>query len=69
MIVSGGNVCCEWLMKKDEESTLFWQNFQLYLFGILFNVTMLLVQVVSGGTEPMAGGVFHGFTGVTVLIV
>lgn len=68
LVVSGGNVTCEYLMKKDNEQTLFWQNFQLYTFGILFNVIAMGVQSLSGG-GVVEGGFFEGMGWWTVAIV
>jgi len=59
LVVSGGNVAFEWLMKADEVQTLFWQNFQLYVFGIIFNTMVLGAEMVSG-TGSLEKGLFHG---------
>lgn len=68
LVVSGGNVACEFLMKKDKEQTLFWQNFQLYTFGILFNMIAMGVQSLSGN-GIVEGGFFQGMGWWTVAIV
>ena len=68
MIVSGGNVSCEWIMKKDKEETLFWQNFQLYSFGIVFNLVGYASQWAAGNSGAEKG-FFEGFTIWTWLII
>lgn len=68
LIVSGGNVTFEWLMKADKDQTLFWQNFQLYTFGIVFNLTAIGFQLISGHSS-LEHGLFHGMGLWTVAII
>jgi len=68
IIVSGGNVSCEWIMKRDKEETLFWQNFQLYSFGIAFNLFGFGCQW-AGGNAGTEAGLFDGFSLWTWLII
>lgn len=71
LVVSGGNVTCEWLMKKDKDETLFWQNFQLYIFGMVFNVVGLGIHHISGRSDlpSVREGLFVGWGWYTVVIV
>lgn len=54
----------EFLMKKNNES-LYWQNTQLYAFGVIFNVLRL---VLAGGWQKL-WGLFNGYNIVTWLVV
>jgi len=55
-------------MKRDKEDTLFWQNFQLYLFGIGFNLIGFIYQY-SVGQSKTEKGYFSGFSIWTVIII
>ncbi|KAH7441380.1 hypothetical protein KP509_03G035500 [Ceratopteris richardii] len=57
-------VYTEFLMKKTNES-LYWQNAQLYLFGVLFNFLRL---VLEGGWQKV-WGLFNGYDVMTWLVV
>ncbi|KAK9845405.1 hypothetical protein WJX81_005725 [Elliptochloris bilobata] len=63
-------VYTEWVMKRTSDS-LYWQNMQLYSFGVLFNALGLTIGDVRAG---FVGGVWltslvHGYNWVTVLVV
>lgn len=57
-------VYTEFLMKKTNES-LYWQNTQLYVFGVLFNFLRLLLE----GGWPKIWGLCDGYDFVTWLVV
>lgn len=63
-------VYTEFLLKRNSDS-LYWQNAQLYFFGVLFNALNLTMEDVSGGFQRgfwMRDGL-RGFNGVTWMIV
>lgn len=57
-------VYTEFIMKKNDES-LYWQNVQLYGFGVLFNFLRLWM---GGGWEKI-WGMFDGYSIITWLVV
>lgn len=63
-------VYTEWIMKRNNDS-LYWQNIQLYSFGVLFNgLGLTLSDFLNGfssGPWPMA--LVRGYSGVTYLVV
>ena len=53
-------VYTEWVMKRTSDS-LYWQNMQLYSFGVVFNALGLTIGDVRSGTGLLS---WHGgFTG------
>ncbi|KAF5744149.1 hypothetical protein HS088_TW08G00745 [Tripterygium wilfordii] len=63
-------VYTEFLMKKNDDS-LYWQNVQLYTFGVLFNMARLSLDDFSGGFEkgPWWQRLFSGYSITTWLVV
>ncbi|CAI0408598.1 unnamed protein product [Linum tenue] len=63
-------VYTEFLMKKNNDS-LYWQNVQLYTFGVLFNMAKLIVDDFQSGFEngPWWQRLFNGYTTTTWLVV
>uniref|UniRef100_A0A5B7BCY4 Putative CMP-sialic acid transporter 1-like isoform X1 n=1 Tax=Davidia involucrata TaxID=16924 RepID=A0A5B7BCY4_DAVIN len=63
-------VYTEFLMKKNNDS-LYWQNVQLYTFGVIFNMARLLLDDFRGGFEkgPWWQRLFNGYTITTLLVV
>lgn len=62
-------VYTEWILKKNND-TLYWQNMQLYGFGILFNGIGLLLKNTEDGQfafNPVV--IFSGYSLVTWLVV
>lgn len=63
-------VYSEWIMKRNNDS-LYWQNIQLYAFGVLFNGLGLtasdFMNGFSNGPWPMA--LVRGYSAVTYLVV
>lgn len=62
-VAASGNVVCEWLVKKQSQESMHVQNMQLYCFGILFNLTTLILKVTSAPDSPIYGedGFFTGY--------
>ena len=44
-------VYTEWVMKRNNDS-LYWQNMQLYTFGVAFNAFGLILGDLRGGEYP-----------------
>lgn len=70
LLSAGAAVYTEWVMKRNNDS-LYWQNAQLYAFGIFFNGMGLLLGDFRAG---FSGGLWssqllHGYNWVTVLVV
>ncbi|CAL1386463.1 unnamed protein product [Linum trigynum] len=63
-------VYTEFLMKKNNDS-LYWQNVQLYTFGVLFNMAKLIVDDFQSGFEkgPWWQRLFNGYSVTTFLVV
>ncbi|KAM1237295.1 hypothetical protein ACFX13_039032 [Malus domestica] len=63
-------VYTEFLMKKNNDS-LYWQNVQLYTFGVIFNIARLLFDDFRGGFEngPWWQRLFNGYSLTTWLVV
>ncbi|CAL9030323.1 unnamed protein product [Prunus brigantina] len=63
-------VYTEFLMKKNNDS-LYWQNVQLYTFGVIFNIARLLFDDFRGGFEngPWWQRLFNGYNLTTWLVV
>lgn len=63
-------VYTEYLMKKNQDS-LYWQNMQLYAFGVLFNIARLTVEDVRAGFSNGCwwNRLFNGYDFVTWLVV
>ncbi|EFJ23737.1 hypothetical protein SELMODRAFT_102373 [Selaginella moellendorffii] len=63
-------VYTEYLLKKNNDS-LYWQNIQLYGFGVLFNALRLSVDDVSASFSngPWWFRLFNGYSFVTWLVV
>ncbi|KAJ7564217.1 hypothetical protein O6H91_02G007600 [Diphasiastrum complanatum] len=63
-------VYTEFLMKKNNDS-LYWQNFQLYSFGVLFNMFRLSVDDITSSFSrgPWWYRLFDGYNVVTWLVV
>lgn len=63
-------VYTEYLMKKNNDS-LYWQNVQLYAFGVLFNMIRLIMDDVSAGFEKGTWwqNLFNGYDFITWLVV
>ncbi|XP_030470165.2 CMP-sialic acid transporter 1 [Syzygium oleosum] len=63
-------VYTEFLMKKNNDS-LYWQNVQLYTFGVIFNMARLLLDDFQGGFEkgPWWQRLFDGYTITTWMVV
>ncbi|KAB2632882.1 CMP-sialic acid transporter 1-like [Pyrus ussuriensis x Pyrus communis] len=63
-------VYTEYLMKKNNDS-LYWQNVQLYTFGVIFNIARLLFDDFRGGFEngPWWQRLFNGYSLTTWLVV
>jgi len=62
-VAASGNVVCEWLVKKQSQESMHVQNMQLYCFGILFNLTTLILKAASAPDSPIYGedGFFTGY--------
>ncbi|XP_021613705.1 CMP-sialic acid transporter 1 isoform X2 [Manihot esculenta] len=60
----------EFLMKKNNDS-LYWQNVQLYTFGVIFNLARLVLDDFRGGFEkgPWWQRLFNGYTITTWMVV
>ena len=56
----------EWVMKHNTDS-LYWQNMQLYFFGVVFNGAALLLG--GGGDGWSLLDFFEGYNGMTWLVV
>lgn len=61
VLVSCGNVGCEWLMKRTADQSLHWQNMRLYMFGIVFSMLGLFMRLRNNdsnnsSTELMFAG-------------
>ncbi|BFG31888.1 hypothetical protein CerSpe_181620 [Prunus speciosa] len=63
-------VYTEFLMKKNNDS-LYWQNVQLYTFGVIFNIARLLFDDFRGGFEngPWWQRLVNGYNLTTWLVV
>ncbi|KAK7829315.1 cmp-sialic acid transporter 1 [Quercus suber] len=63
-------VYTEFLMKKNNDS-LYWQNVQLYTFGVIFNMARLLVDDFRSGFErgPWWSRIFNGYSLTTWMVV
>ncbi|XP_047338439.1 CMP-sialic acid transporter 1-like [Impatiens glandulifera] len=63
-------VYTEFLMKKNNDS-LYWQNVQLYTFGVIFNMAKLILDDVRGGLEngPWWQRLFNGYNITTWMVV
>ncbi|KAM2075340.1 hypothetical protein ACFX1T_038240 [Malus domestica] len=63
-------VYTEFLMKKNNDS-LYWQNVQLYTFGVIFNIARLLFDDFRGGFEngPWWQRLFNGYSLTTWLVM
>lgn len=63
-------VYTEFLMKKNND-TLYWQNVQLYTFGVIFNMARLLFDDFRGEFEngPWWQRIFKGYSVTTWLVV
>ncbi|XP_050229849.1 CMP-sialic acid transporter 1 [Mercurialis annua] len=63
-------VYTEFLMKKNNDS-LYWQNIQLYTFGVIFNMARLILDDVQGGFEkgPWWQRLLDGYSITTWLVV
>lgn len=63
-------VYTEFLMKKNNDS-LYWQNVQLYTFGVIFNMGKLILDDIRGGLEngPWWQRLFNGYSITTWLVV
>ncbi|KAK2079741.1 hypothetical protein QBZ16_002136 [Prototheca wickerhamii] len=59
-------VYTEWVMKHNTDS-LYWQNMQLYFFGVIFNGAALLLG--GGGDGWSLLDFFNGYNGMTWLVV
>ena len=46
-------VYTEWVMKRTSDS-LYWQNMQLYSFGVVFNALGLTIGDVRSGADPFS---------------
>ncbi|KAG3089579.1 hypothetical protein PI124_g17421 [Phytophthora idaei] len=63
---SCASVFAEWAFKRKSSCPFLWQNMQMYVFGILFNVAgVLLVE----GEEISSEGFFHGYNKWTLAVV
>ena len=65
-------VYTEWVMKRNEDN-LYWQNAQLYGFGVLFNGGRLVLDDISvgfaNGFSLFPSVLLQGYDGVTWLVV
>lgn len=63
-------VYTEWIMKRNNDS-LYWQNIQLYTFGVLFNGLGLAVSELMSDsrTTPWPMALVKGYSPVTYLVV
>ncbi|KAF3448668.1 hypothetical protein FNV43_RR09381 [Rhamnella rubrinervis] len=63
-------VYTEFLMKKNNDS-LYWQNVQLYTFGVLFNMARLVFDDFKGGFEngPWWQRLFNGYSITTWMVI
>ncbi|KAI3876833.1 hypothetical protein MKX03_015104 [Papaver bracteatum] len=63
-------VYTEFLMKKNSDS-LYWQNVQLYTFGVIFNIGRLLLDDFRSGFEngPWWQRLFIGYNATTWMVV
>lgn len=61
----------EWVMKRNSDS-LYWQNMQLYGFGVILNGVGLIIGDIRSGAGHWSlwpGHMFRGYNGVTFLLV
>lgn len=60
----------EYLLKKDNDS-FYWQNVQIYTFGVLFNMIRLIMEDITSGFEkgPWWKRLFNGYDYITWLVV
>ncbi|KAK9862083.1 hypothetical protein WJX84_000410, partial [Apatococcus fuscideae] len=61
----------EWVMKRNSDS-LYWQNMQLYSFGIVLNGMGLIIgdiRSIAGHSSLWPRHLFRGYNGVTFLLV
>ena len=49
-------VYTEWVMKRNNDS-LYWQNIQLYTFGVAFNALGLVLGDLRAGDVPMSADI------------
>jgi len=61
-------VYTEWVMKRNDDS-LYWQNMQLYSFGVVFNGMGLVLGNLSRGDGRWLPSIFQGYNFVTLLVV
>mmetsp|Transcript_52444 Transcript_52444/g.166801 ORF Transcript_52444/g.166801 Transcript_52444/m.166801 type:complete len:327 (+) Transcript_52444:194-1174(+) len=63
-------VYTEYIMKRNDDS-LYWQNMQLYGFGVLFNALRLTFDDINNGFNKGAWPftMFDGYDAITVLVV
>ncbi|XP_012086770.1 CMP-sialic acid transporter 1 isoform X2 [Jatropha curcas] len=63
-------VYTEFLMKKNNDS-LYWQNVQLYAFGVIFNMAKLILDDFRGGFEkgPWWQHLLNGYSTTTWMVV
>ncbi|KAK1942179.1 CMP-sialic acid transporter 4 [Phytophthora citrophthora] len=63
---SCASVFTEWAFKRKSSCPFLWQNIQMYVFGIIFNVAgVLLVE----GEEISSKGFFHGYNQWTLAVI
>eukprot|EP00644_Phytophthora_capsici_P016762 jgi/Phyca11/122342/e_gw1.47.362.1 len=63
---SCASVFTEWAFKRKSSCPFLWQNIQMYVFGIIFNVAgVLLVE----GEEISSKGFFHGYNKWTLAVI
>ncbi|KAI7993813.1 CMP-sialic acid transporter 1 [Camellia lanceoleosa] len=67
---ASAGVYTEFLMKKNNDS-LYWQNVQLYTFGVIFNMARLILDDFTGGFEngPWWQRLLNGYSITTWLVV
>ncbi|RLN47096.1 hypothetical protein BBJ29_002507 [Phytophthora kernoviae] len=66
ILSSCASVFTEWAFKRKSNCHFFWQNIQMYVFGIIFNTAgALLVE----GEDISSKGFFHGYSYWTLAVV
>ncbi|KAG2760104.1 hypothetical protein JG687_00011747 [Phytophthora cactorum] len=63
---SCASVFAEWTLKRQSDCPFLWQSVQMYGFGVLFNALGL---VLVDGKVLLSEGLFHGYSGWTVVVL
>eukprot|EP00746_Dinoflagellata_sp_MGD_P036824 gnl/MRDRNA2_/MRDRNA2_18846_c0_seq1.p1 gnl/MRDRNA2_/MRDRNA2_18846_c0~~gnl/MRDRNA2_/MRDRNA2_18846_c0_seq1.p1 ORF type:complete len:364 (-),score=56.00 gnl/MRDRNA2_/MRDRNA2_18846_c0_seq1:560-1651(-) len=60
-IMAAANVISEWLLKVRLQDSIYFQNLQLYFFGICINLVVLLGKLSTTPNSPAHQGLFTGY--------